>query len=353
MRRGWLGFALGIVLWARTGRAVDDGPRVTLAVTRGDGTAACIRERAVERAVERRLRRRVFAEAGSADLRIDVTLAREADRSWSAKLVLRGPDGAELGARELDTRAPHCSSLDESLVLVVALLVDSPEAHEAIEAARTPAKPSSSDSVSTSITPRPAVPSARAPKPTPIEIPPDTFAPREPYRFELGAGVGALAGALPGLPLGASLSLGVRPPHFVEVRVRPQIFFPHEAHAPSADRGGSFSLLAVALELCPFEHTLGKLGILGCVGQRVGRVAARGFGFQETHRSVELYYALGVSAGAAFWFAPPLGFELELGAEAPLTRDSYFSRGPSGESRKIFQASPVTGAATAGFLVAF
>jgi hypothetical protein len=346
MRRG-LGFALGVALWARTGLALDDDPRVTLAVTRGAGTEGCIRERAVGRAVERRLHRHVFVDAGSADLRIDVTLARDAGNTWSAKLALRGPDGAELGARELDTRAPHCSSLDESLVLVVALLVDSPEAHDAVLAAKNGTKASSTEAT------RPTAPAPQAvAKPTPIEIPPDTFAPREPYRFELGAGVGVLAGALPGLPLGPSLTFGVRPPHFVELRLRPQIFFPRDAHAPSTDRGGSFSLVAVGLELCPLEHVAGQLRLFGCLGQRVGRVAARGFGFQETDRSDGLYYALGVSADAALWLAPPLGVTLELGAEAPLTRDRYFSRGPSGEQRRIFQASPVTGAATAGVVLA-
>jgi len=347
MRRGWLGFVLGVLLWARTGHALGADPRVALAVTRGEGTEGCIRERALEHAVERRLRRHVFTDAGSPDLRIDVTLARDAARSWSAKLVLRGADGAELGARELDTRAPHCSSLDDSLVLVVALLVDSPEAREAVEAAKTGTKAPAPATT----TPAPAAPPPVA-KPTPIEIPPDTFAPREPYRFEIGAGVAVLAGALPGLPLGPSLTFGVRPPHFMEVRVRPQIFFPQRAHAPSTDRGGSFSLVAVGLDLCPVERAVGQLSLSGCVGQRVGRVAARGFGFQETDRSVELYYALGVSAGAAFWFAPPLGFALELGGEAPLTRDGYFSRGPNGERHRIFQASPLAGAATAGLLLA-
>lgn len=346
MRRGRLGFALGFVLWARTGLGLEDNPRVTLAVTRGDGTEACIRERAIERAVERRLRRHVFVDSSAAELHIDVALARAAGGTWSAKLVLRGPDGAEVGARELDTRAPHCSSLDESLVLVVALLVDSPEAREAIAAAKSgpapgPAQPNSP-------TPAAATPSA----PAPIELPADTFAPREPYRFELGAGVGVLAGAVPGVPFGPTLSFGVRPPHFVEVRVRPQFFFPREAQAPTTDRGGRFSLMAVGLDVCPFESSAGAFGVFGCVGQRVGRVAASGFGFQETARTVELYYALGVSAGAAFWFAPPLGFALELGGEAPLTRAAYFSRGPSGERRRIFQASPLAGAATASFVLA-
>lgn len=349
MRCGRFGFALVVLLWARAGLALDDAPRVALNVTRGDGTEACMRARALERAVERRLHEHVFVAAAAADLRIDVALGREADGAWSAKLALHGPNGVQIGSRELDTRAPHCSALDESLVLVVALLVDSPEARDALEGAKASVKPHA-------VEPAPPGAPERAPPrpkaPIPIELPPDTFAPREPYRFELGASVAVLAGAIPGVPLGPELSLGVRPPHFAEVRLRAGGFFPREAHAPTADRGGRFSLLAVALDVCPLEQTTGRFRLRGCAGQRVGRVAAGGFGFQETERATELYYALGASVGGAFWFAPPLGLAVELGGEAPLTRDAYFSLGPSGERRKIFRASPLAGSVTAGLVLA-
>jgi len=145
MWRGRLGFAFVFLLWSRAGFALEANPRVALGLTRGEGTQACIQGGAIERAVERRLRRRVFAGNESPDLHIDVALARESDGAWSARLVLRGRSGAELGARELQTQAAHCSALDDALVLVVALLVDSPEARAQAGAASEPTAPAPSE----------------------------------------------------------------------------------------------------------------------------------------------------------------------------------------------------------------
>jgi hypothetical protein len=349
MRRARLGFALGLVLWSRAGFALDAKPRVALELKRGEGTDKCIQSAAVEHAVERRLRRPVFASKDAADLGIEVALAREPDGAWSAKLVLRGRDGSEIGSRELDTHASHCSSLDDALVLVVALLVDSPEARaQTSKAAAVPP---------TSATPSPAEAPKPPPNPSPpnapqvgsrIELPPDTYAPREPYRVEVAASVVGSMGAVPDIALGGELLLGVRPPHFIELRVRPTGLLPKTEAAPTSDRGGRFSLLTVALDACPLEHEVQKLRFVGCVAQRVGRMHAEGFGFHQSASSSELYYALGISAGAAFWFAPPVGVRVGLDVEAPLTRDAYFSVGAAGERREIFRPSPVVGAATVG-----
>src|SRR3954447_18622305 len=168
MWRGRLGFVFAFLLWSRAGFALDANPRVALGLTRGEGTETCLRAAAIERAVERRLRRHVFARDESPDLRIDVALAREADGAWSARLVLRGRRGAELGARELDTHAAHCSALDDALVLVVALLVDSPEARAQESADSEPLAPAPSEATqSTKATPP-------APRETRLELPPET-----------------------------------------------------------------------------------------------------------------------------------------------------------------------------------
>jgi hypothetical protein len=346
MRRGRFGLGLGLLLWSRAGFALDANPRVALELTRGEGTDSCIHREAVERAVERRLRRRVFAHDQPADLRIAVALARDPDGAWSAKLALFGRNGAEIGARELDTHASHCSALDEALVLVVALLVDSPEARA--EANPATAAPPPTPAEKPAPTEAQAPPTGAKPAATPIELPPETYAPREPYRIEIAASfVGAL-GVLPGFAPGGELALGVRPPHFVELRLRPSAFLPKTEHAPAPDRGGKFSLMTVALDACPLEQESGKLRFSGCIGQRVGRLAADGFGFRHSTNSVELYYALGISAGASFWFAPPVGLRLGLDLEAPLTRNTYVSVGPAGERQEIFQPGPVVGAVTAG-----
>ena len=338
MRRGRFGLAFGCLLWSRAGFALDANPRVTLELSRREGTEACIRSAALERAVERRLRRLVFARNDSPDLRIDVALARDADGAWSAKLVLRSRTGAELGARELDTHAAHCSALDDAVVLVVALLVDSPEAR-----AQANAPPETPATAATHPEPPPAPPHE-----TRLELPPETYAPREPFRVEMAASALGAVGVLPGAAFGGEVVLGVRPPHFIELRLRPAALLPQSAHAPAPDRGGRFSLLSIAFDACPLEHTLGRLRLSGCAGQRVGRVLADGFGYRRNASSAELYYALGISAGAVFWVARPVGVRLGLELEAPLTRDKYFSVGSGGERLEIFRPSPVVGAATVG-----
>jgi hypothetical protein len=350
MRRGRLGIAFGLLLWSRAGFAADANPRVALGLERGAGTDACIRQPAIERAVERRLRRPVFARNEAPDLKIDVALAREADGAWSARLVLRGRTGTEIGARELDTHAAHCSALDDALVLVVALLVDSPEARA--EANKPvlfePTPPQGRPELSG--IPKPAEP--KPPAPGHIELPPETYAPREPYRIELAASVVGAAGVLPGVAVGGELLLAVRPPHFIELRLRPSAFLPKTTHDPTPDRGGRFSLFAVAFDACPFEREGDFLRFSACIGQRVGRMSAEGFGFKQSASSAELYYGLGASAAAVFWFARPVGLRVGLDLEAPLTRDAYFSIGPAGERREIFRPSPVVGAATAGIALA-
>jgi hypothetical protein len=147
--------------------------------------------------------------------------------------------------------------------------------------------------------------------------------------------------------------LGVRPPHFIELRVRPSALFPKTAEGATPDRGGHFSLLSVALDACPLESDDGDFfRFSGCLVQRVGRMSAEGFGFRESASSAELYYTLGISGAAAFWFAPPFGLRVGVDLEAPLTRDAYFSIGSTGERHEIFRPSPVVGAATAGMVLA-
>jgi hypothetical protein len=338
-RRSIRSLSLGVLLLAPTAGAVEPSPRVVLELTRGEGTEACIDAPALERAVERRLKHPVFAHGAPASLRVAVTLGRSPSGGWSATLGLRSNAGAELGARELDTAAKHCSALDDPLVLVVALLVDSPEAREeASKAAET------TPATSASLPPKPTPPAGHT---TALEIPADTFAPREPWHVDLAASGATEVGTLPGVALGGDLSLGVRPPHFIELRLAGAVLPANVAHT-SADRGGRFWLALAGLSACLLEAERGPMRLTGCVSQRVGRLGAAGFGFRATERASELYYSLGATLAGTWWFAAPLGLRLALEANAPLARNAYIALGPGGERRQIFRPSPVTGAALVG-----
>ncbi|HEX5098309.1 MAG TPA: hypothetical protein VFV94_02370, partial [Polyangiaceae bacterium] len=171
-----LAFALGVLLTRGTTRAEAPAPTASLDVTREAGAESCLEASALETAVERRLERPVFVPAGRGAVGVSLHFQRRAERTFAAEVVLLDRHGAALGRRELKTRAPHCSALDDSLALVVALLVDSPEARE--QAAAPPAPESSAAPPSTAA---PPAASAAAPPETTVTIPPDVAAPREPY----------------------------------------------------------------------------------------------------------------------------------------------------------------------------
>ena len=86
--------------------------------------AECLDGAALSATVEAGLNRTVFVPAERADLRIKVYLDRPEQDQWTAAIDLEDPNGKKLGHRELKTHAPQCSAIEESLALVVSLMVD-------------------------------------------------------------------------------------------------------------------------------------------------------------------------------------------------------------------------------------
>jgi len=341
MRRAGCALACSLSLLAGCpAHAEEATPRAALEVVRGTGTESCIEGSALERAVERRLERSVF---GGGDVRVSLRFERR-ERTFTAELVLFDRRGTALGRRELKTQAAHCSALDDSLALVVALLVDSPEAREQAAGAASTAAPASSGASPEGVAPQ----AVSEPSRISVTIPPDALAAREPFRVQLGGSLAALVGPLPGVALGPELLVAVRPPHFIELRLRPSFFPEREVSAPAPDRGGRLSLVQVALDLCPLEHELPRVRLSGCLGQSVGWVRGVGFGYVHNSETGSLVYSLGVGASALLALAGPLGLSFGLGAALPLERDSYVSQAADGVTTEVFRSAPVTGMLAVG-----
>ena len=328
MRAGLLGVALSIALGVTTvARASDtERSRARLELRSGEGTEACIEKRKLERAVERRLRRKVFEEP--AELLVDVRLAREKER-WTADLVLFDAEHRELGRRELDTTARDCSALDASLALVVALLVDSPpepppQVHETPPAAEK------------------APPSARPPA-TSIEVPRDTFAPREPWRFVPTLTVSVAYDRLPGFAYGPRLGVAFLPPRFPEFRVSVGGLLPREKLDETEEVGGRFWLFDALLEICPLEHSTPALRISGCLGQSIGRLSVSGFDLDENEEDAGLDMVVTVGVSGWLFVARPFGVRLGLGAGLPLNRNSYFATAADGERVEVYKRGYIVG----------
>jgi hypothetical protein len=335
MRHGFSGAFVAIALATTTARAADERSSARLELSAPGEASSCIEKKELEVAVERRLRRKVFREP--AELAVEVRVER-APEGWSAELVLRDAERRELGRRALETAARDCSALDASLALVVALLVDSPPAPPP-----PPVEPA----------PAPTAPAALppAPKPAPptrIELPKDTFAPREPWRFVPTLSVSGAYDRLPGFAFGPRAGVAFLPPRFPEFRASVGVLLPREETIEGGASGGRFWLLDAAFELCPLEHRGASVRVSGCVGQSIGRLTVTGIGFDENDEEPGLDFVLTLGGSSFFRVAGPFGVVLGLGVGFPLSRNSYSARTADGRRVEIWQRGYVVGSAEVG-----
>jgi len=331
------GFGLAACTFAGAAGATSPHPSARLELTHAPGAERCIDAKRLVRAVEARLSRRVF-ETDKAPLLLRVELRHEGD-AFVAELELADELG-ELGRRELSSRARHCSALDDSLALVVALLVDTPPAR-APEPAKAPASPKHAEKPVEAKPPEPV-------RATPLELPRDTLAPREPWLFQLRLSGIVAWGLLPSTSFAPEFAVAARPPRGLLWRGSFEYFFSQEARV-SSDAGAHFSRQRVGLELCWPDLFGARVSGSICLGQRLGRLAASGFGFD--HNLEERVFTFAISG--AFDVRFPVGryFAVTVGgrAELPLSRHRFSARLSDGSNRDVFSEPPVGGMLRAGF----
>jgi hypothetical protein len=296
---------------------------VALTVEHGSGTSSCLEARQLERAVERRLKRRVFVSGARADLALRVVFARQAEQV-EARIELANPDGTPRGSRTLVTSG-HCSSLDDSLALSVALLVDEPPDPEPA-----PAEPS-------------AAPAAGAPKPPTtsparvITIPPEVAAPREPWHVRLGASAKGAWGVLPGVRPAFALHVTLVPSRFWPIQLQGDAFWPTDA-ARDEGSGARFRLFRAGLSLCPELLEQPVFAAAVCAGQRLSWLSVEGYGFDHDASQRRLGYALSLGGEGRLRLFAPISLRAFTGVEVPLVRDRFTSGGRN--ATELFQLSP-------------
>jgi len=335
-----------------------------LEVTKGSGAERCIDGPSLSRAVENRLRRRAFREDVPATLYVKIAITRDTG-SWSALLTMRDGAGASLGRRSLVTEAADCSALDDSLALVVALLVDSPPLPVVEESEPAPAEEKSTQTAppqsaksnpvreptSAPTASQHATKDAAREDESAIRLPPDTPAPREPWRFQLAAeGVGAL-GILPGFAPGVELGFGAKAPRLPELRLFAGWYGPREQRRAEQDAGARFDALYLGFEVCPFEEALGISQWTMCAGQSVGRMRAAAFGFDENTSSDHLTYALLARGALQLALSSRWAVRLGVRAELPLVRGMFRYGTPDGGQQELYQPSPIAAVLDLGLIV--
>jgi len=343
-----------VVLCTRPAFASDvRAPRhvgVRLDLSRQPGTEECLATGALQRAVEARLQRRIFVADSSAQLVIRLRLALRNQRQWTAELRLEDETGLNLGERTLTTSAPHCSALDDSLALIVALLVDAPLSdREQVQpiSTGTRAVPESA-----------AEPTARAPgspsttEATRIELPPSTLAPRQPWRWEASAGATLALGLLPGKAFGFELAVSGKAPRAPELRLFGGAYAPREAYAGPGDAGARFAALFVGFEVCPFEGQLRSLRWSTCAGQSVAWLHAAAFGYDQNSSTDRLIYALLARGALLLPLLGPVSAHLSARAELPLARPVFVYGTSENDQRSVFEMNPLSAVLEAGLSVA-
>jgi hypothetical protein len=314
---------------------VEASMLVVMSVQQGRGTEACMSERQLQVGVEKRLKRRVFVDANEASLRLGVTFTKNGAET-EARIDLASIDGTPRGTRSLVTSG-HCSALDDSLALSVALLVDQPPDPEPAIATATTTPPTAAATVSP--------PSAALPTPprvakhaTPITLPAEVAAPREPWHLGVGAAAVAAWGVLPGVAPAAALYLKFVFPHFIPFLLGGEGFGASLAER-DADSGARFHLFRASLALCPSLHERPELSVSLCVGQRLGWLTVEGYGFDQDRKERRLSYALSAGGEGRLRLFAPVSLRAYLGAEVPLARDRFASAG--GDSVRLFQPTVV------------
>ena len=283
---------------------------VALTVQYGSGAESCLGESQLKRSVEKRLKRRVFVQPAEASLRLDVSFVKTADGT-EARVALASIDGTPRGTRSLVSPG-HCSTLDDSLALSVALMVDQPPDEE--PAARATA----------AVTPPAVVASPR--KPTTIALPPEVEAPREPWHVRFGAAGVAAWGVLPAIKPALALYLKLVPRHAYPITLQGEGFWPANAERNSAS-GGRFHLFRAGLALCPPIAEAPNFGVSACFGQKLGWLSVEGYGFDHDHHERRLTYALTLGGEGRLRLFTPISLRGYLGAEVPVVRDRFTSAG--------------------------
>jgi hypothetical protein len=253
--------------------AATASPAVGLAWSGPGPELTCLGEEGLAHAVNEYVGRDAFA-ARSVELILHVTVERLPDRHFHALLELADTSGRVLGTRELTSGTELCSSLDEPLVLTVALMVDAPPAVEDVGA------------------PPPAPP---APEPSSeVPLPPRERDRPAPLRLLADAALAVESGLLPNVEPGLGLGLELRAATWFSARLGGLAFWPATVRLPD-DASVRFAFAAATLELCPTLGSPDGARASLCVGPLYGFLRAKPAGF--TGASDALRQTLALSIG--------------------------------------------------------
>lgn len=337
--------------------------------TRLAGAEACVGEADLVRLVELRLGRPAFAPDAAGALTINARIAAAPRaRGWVATIELSDERGAVVGNRSLRSSAASCREFDDTLALVIALMIDPDAVASAEPAPRVQPAPQPAD----------AAPALRAQPQLPTRVPlrspaarrgaaPSSPSPsprgpvRPPWRWHPRASGVVAIGLLPGLAAGAAVALRIEPPWFIPVEISASALAGGRAAGPDADAGGEFAWVDGGLALCPARAFGPRVHLGLCAGARGGAVLYRAFGLVSAAGiAAAPTVVLAAQAHGVIAIAGPLEGYVALGALVPLTRQRFVYTDwqhldASGNPREVevFATPPVAGTLELGVALRF
>lgn len=302
---------IAIVALALTSARPASAGRAALGWIRMPGAESCIAAAELSRRLEERIGAAVLGSPASAERLVEGRIEPDANR-FRAVLVATDGTGAVIGKRELVSPSRSCRSLDEALVLVLALFVDP----EGTAAQLSPAE-------------------VRVVRVTTVE----TVEVVPPWSAELSIGAGLAVGTHPSVGPGAEIAFATTPPGSIAFELGADLFTGQDT---GSSPGAQVQSAAMRVALCP-ERMLPRLTARACAGAFVRRYRATGVDLDRGDTAIA--FGLGLEARAALRLR--LGERLHLEVAVPLAvslrhprlhyqRSAAVAGGAEGDSVEVF-----------------
>lgn len=330
------------------GLAAAAEPRQTtsaLSWVRLPGAESCIAAPELSTRVEARLGRSAIVSPSAADLSIEGRIERKGGRFHAVVSGTRR-DGTAIGTRELD--GADCRSMDDGLVLVLALMIDP-------DASLTPRAPATKEPPPPEIVrERIIIREVHEVRETPA---PEKVAPAQtPWGLDGFAEGGLALGRVPGAAPALGAGLTLVPPHFVPLELA--LGLVPEGSLESRGRTVSFWSIDGHLRVCPAVVLRPRprplaLEASACLGLRLGTLSAKGAGFDVNLDGSRGLVDAVAAARLRATIVGPLFVFASVGLGAPLVRQRILATGPAGAIETLYERPPVGFDASLGLGVHF
>lgn len=318
---------------ARAGTATS-----ALSWVRLPGAETCIPTPELGTRIEKHLGRPVLVSPSVADVSIEgrvEPVGAGASRRFRAVVGGTRRTGETIGSREITSGDADCRSLDEGLVLVVALMIDPDAATSAPEPAR-------SDPAAAPVVTREIVHEREI-----VREVREVEAPSRPWLVDASASGLASIARLPGVAPAAAVALRAGPAKLLAFEVSLGVV-PSAELAVNGGRAVDYTLLEGGIAYCPGVALARRFGIVGCAGVRVGDVRASGRGFDANAEVDRGLFDVAAGARLVVDVTGPLFVSIGGTLLVPVVRERTTVTSPTDGAVTLHDRSPAGAEAGAG-----